>query len=119
MTAYSIELESLESVVAGGVRRVTWLVERDSDWLIASDFPGAQVEQREGGAGVVWRRRVTLALPPGARLARVESAPKRAPPKDPLAYLFGPADGRNRQTRRSYFTVSASGKLERVPPRTR
>jgi hypothetical protein len=117
MTGFSFELESLEAVVPGGVRRVTWLIQRDQDWLLVSEFPGAEVEQREGGPGVVWRRSVKLELPPGSKLARVESAPRRAAAKDPLAYLFGPEGNRDRETRRSFFIVSPGGKLERAPAR--
>jgi hypothetical protein len=117
MTTYSVELEAFESVVPGGVRRVTWLVQRDEDWLMASEVPGAQVEFHQGVPGMVWRRSVTLALAPGSRLARIESTPQRAASRDPLAYLFGAEEKRDRQTRRSYFIVKAGGKLERVPAR--
>jgi hypothetical protein len=117
MTTYHIELEAFESIVPGGVRRVTWLVQRDEDWQMASEAPGAQVEQHQGVPGTVWRSTVTLALPTGSRLARIESVPMRTAPRDPLAYLFGPGEKRDRQTRRSYFVVKAGGKLQRVPPR--
>jgi hypothetical protein len=116
MSTYPIELETFESVVPGGVRRVSWLVQRDEGWVIAGEVPGAQVEQRDVGPSMVWLRTVTLALPPGSRLMRVESTPRRAAPRDPLAYLFGPAPNHPRQTRRSHFVVNAAGKLERVPP---
>lgn len=113
---HTIEVESFEAIVPGGVRRVTWLVESDSEWRLASELPGASVEACDCGPGMVWLRRVTLALPPGARLARVESAPERAAPRDPLAYLFGPKPASGRKTRRSQFVVGAAGKLVRVPP---
>jgi hypothetical protein len=116
MSTYSIELETFESVVPGGVRRVTWLIQRDERWLVASDVPGARVEQRDVGPKMVWLRTVTVALAPGSRLVRVDSTPRRAAPRDPLAYLFGPAPKRTRQTRRSHFVVNAAGTLERVPP---
>jgi hypothetical protein len=114
--SYHIELEAFESVVPGGVRRVTWLVQQDEDWLIASEFPGARVEQRDARPGTVWVRSVTLELPPGSLLVRIESEPSRTPPRDPLAYLFGSAGKKTRQSRRGYFVVKAGGKLERVPP---
>jgi hypothetical protein len=113
---HRIEVESFEAVVRGGVRRVTWLVESDGEWRLASELPGATVEARDAGPGTVWARRVTLALPPGARLARVESTPERAAPRDPIAYLFGPERQSGRQTRRSQFVVGVAGKLERVAP---
>ena len=116
---HRVELETFEAVVAGGVRRVTWLVESEREWRLASELPGATVEACDAGPGTVWVRRVTLALPPGARLVRVESAPKRSAQRDPLAYLFEPGRGRARETRRSQFVVGSSGKLERVAPRAR
>jgi hypothetical protein len=114
--SYHIELDAFESVVPGGVRRVTWLVLQEEEWLIASEFPGARVEQRDARPGTVWVRCVTLELPPGSLLVRIESEPSRTPPQDPLAYLFGSAAKKGRQSRRSYFVVKAGGKLERVPP---
>jgi hypothetical protein len=113
---HTIEVEAFEAIVPGGVRRVTWLVESDDEWRLASELPGASVEARDAGPGMVWVRRVTLALPPGARLARVESEPERAVHRDPLTYLFSPDQRRGRQTRRSHFVVSVAGKLERVAP---
>lgn len=114
--SYHIELEAFESVVPGGVRRVTWLIQQDEEWLLASEFPGASVEQRDARPGTVWVRRMALDLPSGALLVRIESEPNRAPARDPMAYLFGSAGKSARQSRRSYFVVNAGGKLERVPP---
>ncbi|HTV18171.1 MAG TPA: hypothetical protein VMG12_05860 [Polyangiaceae bacterium] len=117
MRVHAIEIEAFEAIVRGGVRRVTWLVENDGEWRMASEQPGASVEPLDAGPGMVWVRRVTLSLPPGARLLRVESAPKQAAPRDPLAYLFEPQQRNSRQTRRSQFVVGVSGKLVRVEPR--
>jgi hypothetical protein len=115
---HTIVVEAFEAIVPGGVRRVTWLVESGREWRVASEFPGASIERCDARPGTVWLQRVTLELPLGARLVRVESAPKPAPPRDPLAYLFGPEQRRSQQTRRSRFVVGAAGKLERVmPPR--
>jgi hypothetical protein len=113
---HTIEVEAFEAVVRGGVRRVTWLVESDDEWRLASEWPGATVERCDAGRGTVWRQRVTLALPPGARLARVESEPKPVAARDPLSYLFGSEQRRARETRRSQFVVGAAGKLVRVTP---
>lgn len=117
--AYKIQVEAFEAIVPGGVRRVTWLVESDSEWRLASELPGANVEACDVGPGMVWLRRVTLELPPGARLARVESAPERAGSRDPLSYLFEAQPRRGRRTRRSQFIVGVAGKLERVAPARR
>lgn len=111
-----IELDTLEAVVPGGVRRVTWLVAMDDDWTLVSELPNARVEQRDTGPGVVWHRQVAVVLPIGARLMRVESVPRRAPPQDPLAYLLGSGAKSGRETRRSQFVVAPSGALQRLPP---
>jgi hypothetical protein len=113
----ALELETFEAVVAGGVRRVTWLVLQAGLWTLVSDVPGAQVEQRDVGPSVVWRRRVKLVLPLGSHLSRVESVPRRAPARDPLAYLLTPSRGGDRETRRSYFVLCEKGKLERLAAR--
>ena len=113
-SVHTIEVEAFEAIVRGGVRRVTWLVEQDGEWRLASELPGASVEARDAGPGTVWVRRVTLELPPGARLQRIESAPKQAAPRDPLSYLFAPERQGGRQTKRSQFVVGHTGRLERA-----
>ncbi len=119
MPDLDVELESFESVVPGGLRRVTWLVLQSGKWIVVGDVPGARVERRDTGPGMVWLRRVTLALPIGAHLSRVESTPKRETPRDPFAYLLTPGPRGDRDTRRSYFSLRADGKLERLPGRPR
>lgn len=114
-TVYDVALEMSECVVPGGVRRVTWLVYTDSDWTLASALPGARVEQKERGPGMVWLRQVVVPLALGARLMRVESAPMRTAARDPLEYLLAPSQPNARRTRRSYFAVSAGGELARLP----
>ena len=114
---FELELDTFEVVVPGGVRRVTWLVLQDGTWTMASEVPGARVELRDAGPKVVWRRHVSLTLPVGSHLSRVESAPKRAPPRDPLAYLLAPKRDATRETRRSYFVLATGGKLERLASR--
>lgn len=116
LATHELTLETFESVVPGGVRRVTWLLETDEDWTVIGELPHAQVEQLDCGPGVVWRRRVVLTLPVGARLMRVESVPKRGPALDPLAYLLGPSARVGRETRRARFVVAAGGALTRLPP---
>lgn len=113
---HELTLETFESIVPGGVRRVTWLLETDEDWTIIGELPHARVEHLDCGPGVVWRRRVVLTLPVGARLMRVDSVPKRGPVLDPLAYLLGPKANVGRETRRAQFVVAARGALTRLPP---
>jgi hypothetical protein len=119
MTDFQIQLETFESVVPGGVRRVAWFIRSGDDWARVNEHASASVELCDRGPGTVWQRRILLCLPVGARLMRVESVPRRAAARDPLAYIVSPTGARDRDTRRSYFAVSASGKLERLagPPR--
>jgi hypothetical protein len=116
-TEAPLELDTFEAIVPGGVRRVTWLVLQEGKWTLVSEVPGARVEQRDAGPKVVWRRHVSLTLPVGSHLSRVESTPKRTPPKDPLAYLLAPKRDTTTETRRSYFVLATSGKLERLAAR--
>lgn len=113
---HELTLETFESVVAGGVRRVTWLVETDEDWTIVGELPGACVQQLDCGPGVVWRRQVRITLPVGTRLMRVESVPKRAAAQDPLSYLLNSSTRASRETRRSQFVLALGGALSRLPP---
>ncbi|MEY4547712.1 MAG: hypothetical protein RL685_3907 [Pseudomonadota bacterium] len=119
VTGHQIELQNLEAVVDGGVRRVSWHVAEDERWLAAAGYPGARVEFAEGRPGVVWRRRVQLCLPTGSRLMRVESRPQRGGPKDPLAYLWRAPKSSSEQVVRSYFRVGGAGQLERSAPEAR
>jgi len=115
-STHELTLETFESIVRGGVRRVTWLLETEDDWTVIGELPHARVQQLDCGPGVVWRRQVVIALPVGARLMRVESVPKRAAVSDPLAYLLGPSTRVARETRRSQFVVAVGGALTRLPP---
>jgi hypothetical protein len=119
ITTHEVALQSFETVMRGGVRRVTWLLSTDEDWTLVSEQPNARVTNLDRGPGVVWRREVIVTLPVGARLMRVESMPERAAPRDPLAYLLGSPGGPGRKTRRNEFVVAPGGVLERVPPRER
>lgn len=112
MDSYEIELDCFETIVAGGVRRVTWHVERGRDWASIADI-GRRVEDRdERPPRVVWQRRFAVRVERGARLMRVESRPARQSLVDPIQYLLGPKRS-ERQVRRSYFVVGARGQLLR------
>lgn len=113
-TEHQIELENLEAIAAGGVRRVTWHVAQDRRWLAATSYPGARVSLAESSPGVVWQRRVLLSLQTGTRLMRVESRPQRDVQQDPLAYLWKAPRAATERVVRSYFRVGAAGRLERA-----
>ena len=115
MTSYSLELEILEVVTRGGMRRVTWHLANEDEWVSVTQLPGAELTQRPNGPGVVWRKQVKVRLELGARLMRVESLPDRAPPKDPMDYLWQARRGVVRKVKRDYFRVDNGGKLVRLP----
>jgi hypothetical protein len=112
---HEIELETFEAVVSGGTRRVGWHVAEGERWLAAANYPGARVEFVDRSPGVVWRRRVALSLPTGARLMRVESEPDSGVQRDPLAYLWKAARSAPQKVQRSYFSVGPRGSLVRAP----
>ncbi len=114
MPSHVVELEISESVTRGGVRRVTWHVASEDDWVSVTTLPGAELRAPDSVPGVIWRKQVIVELELGARLMRVESEPERAPPKDPMAYLWQAQGGARRKVKRSYFRVGRAGRLERV-----
>jgi len=114
MPSVAVEFEIFESVTRGGVRRVTWHVASEDDWLSVTQVPGALLEHQDRTAGVIWRRQVLVQIPIGTRLMRVESMPDRAAPEDdPMAYLWQTRRGVGRKVKRNYFRVGPGGKLVR------
>ena len=108
--AVPVELVESEHVVPYGEARVTWLVQKSDGWVRATEWPSAVLEDREGGAGIVWQRAVLLELLPGTLLERVESRPRTVPRKDPLSY-FDRQTARPRATRRTRYRVDVGGRL--------
>jgi hypothetical protein len=105
-----VELVEEESVAPGGAVTVTWLVRHNDGWVRARSHPDARSEPLERGSRVVWRTRVTLALPRGTALERVESRP--APnQRSALDYLTGSARGASRRTARRCYVVGPGGAL--------
>jgi hypothetical protein len=112
---YEVELQISEVVVRGGVRRVTWLLDKEDEWISVTQLPGAELERKDRGPGMVWHCRVLVRLPRGARLMRVESQPQRSEPKDPLEYLWSARRSSEKRVQRSYFQVGDQGRLIRIP----
>jgi hypothetical protein len=115
---FELELSSFETIARGGVRKVTWLVEQQDDWVAVAHAEGAQVHSEEAGRGTVWQQRVCICLPTGARLMRVESKPAPKQTKDPFDYLYSARSSTQREVRRTFFRVNARGtlvRLERAP----
>lgn len=102
-------LEDSEFVVPHGARETTWFVRVRDAWVAAHATEGAVSERLEAGPGTVWRRRLELDLPAGARLMRVESSPNLQR-KTPLEYLAGGSKSGRKVLRRE-FLVTAKGEL--------
>lgn len=117
MSSHEIELNIVETVTRGGVRRITWHVKQGDAWVSAATFPGVRLDNEFGGPGVIWQRQLLLSLPAGAELMRVESSPENSPTKDPIDYLWSARRGVDRSVHRSYFRVNAQGKLQRLTRR--
>ena len=109
-----VELVEEESVAPGGAVMVTWLVQHNDGWVRARSHPAARSEPLERGSRVVWRTRVTLSLPRGTGLERVECRP--APnQRTALDYLTGSARGASRRTTRRSYVVGPGGALLPAP----
>jgi hypothetical protein len=108
--AAQVELVDCARVVPYGEARVTWFVRKSDGWVRAAEWPGAAVEQRDAGPGTVWERAVTVELPAGTELLRVETRPRAEAPKDPLSY-FDRRGSRARATRRTRYRVGVGGRV--------
>jgi hypothetical protein len=105
-----VTLAEEEVVLSGGAGTVRWFVRYHDGWVRAQSHPSAQSERLERGSGVVWRTRVTLELPRGSELVRVETRP--APRKQSaLEHLTGGARGAARRTLRRAYRVGVRGEL--------
>ncbi len=105
-----VTLVEEEVVMAGGAATVSWLVRHHDGWVRASSHPSAASERLERGSSVVWRTRVTLELPRGSALVRVETRP--APrPKNVLDHLTGTARGAPKKSLRRVYRVGPGGEL--------
>jgi len=110
----AVELNETERIVPHGAARTTWLVRHGRGWTRATDCPGASTAQREAGPGTVWERVVSLVLPAGTELMRVESRPRRPPARDPLSYLEKSSSKVPRATERTLYRVGVGGRVRRV-----
>jgi hypothetical protein len=114
-----VELVDSESIVARGTRKVTWLVRVADAWARPDEQPGATTQERDAGPGTVWERAVTVPLPVGCRVMRIESRPYPQQHVDPLEYLRRDVRQTRRRTHRQEYRVTARGALERISPPTR
>lgn len=106
-----VELFESESIVERGRKKVTYLIRHDDAWVVAGEHPNAAVERLSAGPGTVWEHRVTLELPVGTRVCRVESVPRPEPARDALDYLGDERRTQPRLTRRRELLVNARGDL--------
>ena len=109
----TVEFFEHERIVEGGTERVTWCVQRGSDWIPVRQFPGAQTTSLDRGPGTVWHSRTLLQLPRDSAAMRIQVIPERDAPRDVLGYLRRETRGVVRRTLRIEFTVGARGELVR------
>ena len=102
-----------ETIADGGTRKTSWLVLYQSRWISARDFPGAELERMDPAPGTVWRSSATLLLPVGSWIQRVDTTPNPGRFTDPLRYLQQQRRSVSRRVTRTYFRVTATGKLKR------
>jgi hypothetical protein len=108
----TIELSEGEYVAERGKRKLTWLIRHGDAWVHVSEWPGAEVEQCQATAGVVWETLTRLVVGVGTRLTRVESRPAPYVKRSALDYLSRSPDP-GRRVFRAEFRVGARGELVR------
>jgi hypothetical protein len=104
-----------EFVTGRGSATVGWFVPLNDGVVRAHRHPSARVDVLERGPGIVWRRKVTLALGRGAVLTRIESRP-RAEARDAFEHLTGGSRGPARRAVRTSYRVDAGGRLTPLGP---
>ena len=110
---HRIEVRDSESVVPRGTRRIDWSLRVNDGWVKACDAQGASVRSVDAPSGTVWERLITLELPTGARLLRVEVRPGAPVRRDALEYLTGNPKSPGTLFKH-VFRVTADGRLARV-----
>lgn len=109
-----VELVDGEYVVAHGTSRVAWLVRQGEAWVASRQVPGCRVAARDAGPGTIWETAVTLEVPRGTELVRVERRPRpRGRGRDPFDFLGQEIRSAERLERRTQFTVGPHGTLRR------
>jgi hypothetical protein len=106
----TVELVEEEFVLPGGSGKVSWFVRLNDGWVRAPSHPSARSEALEKRSGTVWRTRVTLELPRGHALTRVETKPLPTQ-KSALEHLTGGTRGPKLKTLRRSYVVGPGGAL--------
>ncbi len=108
----TLELIEFEKVVPRGVSKQTWAVRLNDRWFQAVQVPGAVVVGSPSRSGVVWERRVQLALAPGTSVRLTAENPQRAQRKDVFSVMTVDPHATTRCQRVEYI-VTATGILKR------
>jgi hypothetical protein len=110
----TVVLVEEESIVLGAKIVVSWHVPHHDGTLRAPRHPSARTEPLERPPGVVFRTRITLALPRGALVTRVEDRPSTRT-RSTLEHLTGGNRGPLRRVTRRRYRVGRGGGLEEAP----
>jgi hypothetical protein len=107
-----VTLVEEEHVGARGSTEVSWRVRRNDAWVRPGTLPGARTEKLDRGSGIVWRARIEVELPLGARLVRIETSPDPRP-LSTLGHLTRGSSRARKRTVRTEYRVGPGGALER------
>lgn len=101
-------------VEGAGHVKTTWTIKQGEEWILASQYPGAQTEMMDAGPGTVWERYLELEVPVGALVVRTNSAPGQGPRRDVLSYLTRETREVARRVVRQFYRVAPNGDLTRT-----
>jgi hypothetical protein len=107
-----VEVVEGEHVVERGTSEITWFVRQNDGWVHVSEIPGVEIARLDASPGTVWQSQVTLALPRGTRLMRVESRPSPGRRREVFEHLSSASKSAPRRVQRRYFRVGRAGSLE-------
>lgn len=110
-----VVLTTSETVAERGITRVTWRIKEGDGWVGAAEHPGAALERVDAGPGTVWETRITIELPVGTLLTRIESRPAPYPERGVLEYLSREVRLPPRRVKKALYRVGRRGEL--VPAR--
>ena len=103
-----------ESVVARGVRRTTWWIFVDREWLHIAQFEHAQIQSLPTAPGLVWSRKASVEVLAGTLLARDIREPTEPRTLSPLAYVLSSGRRVTWSRKRTTYRVDARGTLQRL-----
>jgi hypothetical protein len=109
-----VEVTDEEVVVQGGTSRVVWFVLQDEKFVRLASVAGVELSEPRSAAGVIWRSRLSIAVPPNTVFMRRESRPRSDRRRDPLDYLTLSSPSSLSSIRETRFRAAPDGRLAPV-----